>query len=119
MDYSRPFTSAEEVDFTFQPLRPAEDNPRNIIHRLLLLHRTRDRLPMKMLQKKRKDAEKFELGPWPQASKFNSWKVLFRKEVTAGSTHRRLIREWLKEIRYLASTMDDLDDSGFIFDKHL
>ena len=34
---------------------------------------------------KRTEAKKFEIEPWPQGSKFSSWKVSFRTEVTTGS----------------------------------
>ena len=36
---------------------------------------------------KRKEAEKFQFEPWPQASRFGSRKVSFRREVMSGSTH--------------------------------
>ena len=87
----------------------------NIFHGLHLLYRTRDQLAMKVLRK-RKEAEKFEFEPWPQASQFSSWKVSFRTEVTTGSTHLRLASERLAEFD-LPSGMEELDWSGFIFDK--
>ena len=63
------------------------------------------------------EAEKFEFEPWPQASKFVSWKVSFRREAISGSTHLRLISEWSPEID-LAIGIEDLDHSGFTSDKH-
>ena len=82
----------------------------NFFHQLLLLNRTHDRLPMKVPQK-RKDAAKFEFEPWPQASKFISWRVSFRRDVMSGSTHPRLISECLAEID-MAVGVEDLDYSG-------
>ena len=63
--------------------------------------RTRDQWPLKVRQK-RNEAETFEFEPWPQASKFNSWKVSFRR----GSTHPR----WF--------SIGELDHSGLVFDKN-
>ena len=66
---------------------------------------------------KSKEAEYSEFEPWPEASKFSSWKVSFCREVISGSPHLRLISEWLAEIE-LASGMGELDHTEFIFDKH-
>ena len=41
----------------------------------------------------------------------------FRREVAFGSSHLRLICNWLSEIDF-AADMDDLTCSGFIIDKH-
>ena len=65
----------------------------------------------------RREAEKFEFEPCPLASKFGSWKVSFRREVISESTHPRLVSDWLAEID-MATGIEDLDHSGFIFDKH-
>ena len=65
----------------------------------------------------RNEAEKFEFEPCPQASKFSSWKVSSRTEVVSGSTHARVISQWLEEID-LAAGMEELDYSGFIVDQH-
>ena len=59
-----------------------------------------------------------EFEPWPQASKFVSWKVSFRREAISGSTHPRLNSDWSAQID-LATGIEDWDHSGFIFDKHL
>ena len=65
----------------------------------------------------RREAEKFEFEPCPLASKFGSWKVSFRREVISESTHPRLVSDWLADID-MATGIEDLDHSGFIFDKH-
>ena len=65
---------------------------------------------------KRKEAERFEFEPRPQASQFGSWKILFRREVISGSTNPRLISEWFGEVD-IAAGMGDLDYSWFVFDK--
>ena len=114
--YSHPCTPTEKVDSPFQPLRPAESHPRvHVPSTSTGLSDTRSVTDEST--SKRKDAEKFEFQSWPQASKFNSWKVCFRREVTTRSTHPRLSSDWLAEMD-LASTKDELDLSGFIFDKH-
>ena len=66
---------------------------------------------------KRKEVDIFEFEPQAQASSFSSWKVSVRSEVTTGSTHFLLSSEWLAEAD-LAFTVDELDYSGFIVDKH-
>ena len=66
---------------------------------------------------KTKEAKKFEFESWPQGSKFSSWNVPFRRKVTTGSTHPRLIHELSTEI-HVTAAMEKLDQSGFIFDKH-
>ena len=35
---------------------------------------------------KTKEAERFELEPWPRASNFGSWKIRIRREVISGRT---------------------------------
>ena len=57
------------------------------------------------------------MEPWPKPSKLNSWKFSFRRRVTTGSTHPRLISDWLVNIA-LEANMADLDHAGFAFDKH-
>ena len=88
----------------------------NTFHRLLMLYRTRGQLPIKVLQPS-KEGEKFKFEPWPQASKFNSWKMSFRREVVSGSTHPRLMVDWFAELD-VAARMEEPDPSGFVFDKH-
>ena len=41
----------------------------------------------------------------------------FRREVLSGSSHPRLVSDCLADID-LATSKDDLDHSGFVFDKH-
>ena len=71
-------------------------NHGSMFHRPLLLCWTRDQLPMKVSPK---EQELVEFEPWPQASKFNSWKVSLRREATiwinSSSTDQRLVsRNW-------------------------
>ena len=90
-------TPTERVDSPLQTSRPAEGNPwRSVTDESI---------------SNRNVAVKFEFEPWPQASKFNSWKVSFRREEISGSTHPRLISEWLAEID-VAASMGDLDHSS-------
>ena len=63
---------------------------------------------------KRREAEKFECEPRPQASKFKSWNLFFRREVIPGSNHPRIVSDWLAEIE-VAASMAELDHSGFVF----
>ena len=104
------FTPPEKVDSN--RCDPQNTIRRNIFHRLLLVYRTRDPLPMNVIRK-RKEAEKFEFARWPQASKFSSWKVSVRRGMTTGSARPRLINEWSAEID-LASGAAESD----FFDKH-
>ena len=63
-----------------------------------------------------KEAEKY-VEPWCSASK--NWfmeKILFRREVIAGSTHPNVITKWLAEVD-IAANIEDLNHSGFVFDK--
>ena len=110
MECSQPFTPPEKVDSN--RCDPQNTIRRNIFHRLLLVYRTRDPLPMNVIRK-RKEAEKFEFARWPQASKFSSWKVSVRRGMTTGSARPRLINEWSAEID-LASGAAESD----FFDKH-
>ena len=116
IDYSQTFTPTENVDSPFQPMRPAEVNPWEHMPSIsTALSDTRS--VTHDSTSRSKTAEKFEFEPCPQASKICSWKVSFRREDTTGSIHFRLISEWLAEID-LATAMEDLDHSGFMFDKH-
>ena len=117
IDYSQPLTPTEKVDSPFQPLRPAEGSPwEHIPSTSVALSNTRSVTDEST--SKRREAEKFEFEPWPQASQFNSWKVFFSRKVTTGSTHLRLSNDWLAEVD-LASAVGEFDFSGFIFDTQI
>ena len=64
-----------------------------------------------------KEAERLEFDPWPQASKFGPWKLYSRGEVISGSTRPKWVSEWSAGID-LATSVEDLETSGFVFDKH-
>ena len=114
MDCSQPFAQVERVASPLQTSRPAEGNPcEHIPSTSTALSDTRSVADESV--PKRKEAETFEFEPWLQASKFNSWKVSFRREVVSGSTHPRLISEWSAEID-VAASVGELDFSGFVFD---
>ena len=115
-DYSQPSTPIERVDSPLQTSQPAEGKPweQNPSTSTAL---SDTRAVSDESFSKRKEAEKFECEPWPQASQFNSWKVSFRREVIPGSTHPRLISDWFAQID-VAASMGDFDPSRFVFDKH-
>ena len=58
-----------------------------------------------------KESEKFDFEPWLTASKIGSWKILFRREVIAGSTHPNVITKWLAEVD-IAANIEDLNQFG-------
>ena len=70
-------------------------------------YRTRDQLPMKVLQtgKKQKDSNS---NHGRMRQKFGSWKFSFRGEVVSGSTHLGLVSDWLPEFDVDVG-MEDLD----------
>ena len=107
LDCSQPFTPTEKVDSPFQPLRPAEGNPWKHIHFSSTSTALSDtRSVTNKNTSKRKEAKKFEFEPWPQGSKFSSWNVPFRREVTTRSTHPRLINEFSTEVGLAAATQE-------------
>ena len=61
--------------------------------------------------KQEKEAEKFDFEPWCSASKIGSWKVLFRREVIAGSTNPNVITRWFAEVD-IAANIEDLNQFG-------
>ena len=65
----------------------------------------------RMMTLLRKEAEKLEFDNWPQASRFLSWKVAFRKEAMSELTYPKLAGQWLAEIDQGAS-MDESTHSG-------
>ena len=64
---------------------------------------------MKVSQKEREQRNS-NFEPWPQASKFNLWRVSFRREVLSGATHPRLSSDWLPEIDIAANLEDSRND---------
>ena len=64
-----------------------------------------------------KEAAKFECDPWPHATRFDSWKVFFLREVISGSSHPRVASDCFAETD-IVTRMEELKYSGFALNKH-
>ena len=98
IDYSHPFTPTDKVDSPFQPLRSAEGSPwEHVPSTSTALSDMRSVTDDST--SKRKDAENFELEPWPQASKNQFYEGLFPQRsynrIKSSSIQQRLVgRTW-------------------------
>ena len=55
--------------------------------------------------------EKIDIKPWPSITGFRTWKLIFKKQVTAASKYAEQAFAWITEVEN-AKTFEELADSG-------